>query len=69
MQRTTEFHDEITDTRISGTTGAVDLTAPRDTAVDVLDTHTSACDTPIHGVRLAHQSTAMWLAGGVITET
>jgi hypothetical protein len=63
MQRTADFHDQITDTRLSEAIGVVDHAATLDTAVDVLDTHTSARDTPIHRFLRACKSMATWLSG------
>ena len=63
MQRTADFHDQITDTRLSEAIGVVDHAATLDTAVDVLDTHTSAREAPIRGFLRARKPAATWLSG------
>jgi hypothetical protein len=63
MQRTTDFHDEITDTRLPEAADVVDDAAALDAAVDVLDAYTSAGDAPIRGFLRAREGPAPWLAG------
>ena len=62
MQRTTDFHDEITDARLPEAADVVDDAAALDAAVDVLDAHTSAGDAPIRGFLRAREGPAPWLA-------
>jgi hypothetical protein len=49
MQRTADFDDAISDTSLPEAVGVVDDATALDAAVDVLDTHTTAGDTPIGG--------------------
>ena len=61
MQRTTDFHDEITDARLPEAADVVHDAAALDAAVDVLDAHTSAGDAPIRGFLRAREGPAPWL--------
>jgi hypothetical protein len=63
MQRTADFHDPIADARLAEAVRVMDDAAALDTAVDVLDAHTSARDAPIRGCLRARKSTATWLPG------
>ena len=63
MQRTTDFHDEVTDTRLPEAADVVDDAAALDAAVDVLDAYTPAGDAPIRGFLRAREGPAPWLAG------
>ena len=47
MQGTADFHDAIANARLSETAGIVDNAAALDAAVDVLNAHAAARDTPI----------------------
>jgi hypothetical protein len=61
MQRTTDFHNEITDACLPEAADVVDDAAALDTAVDVLDAHTSAGDAPIRAFLRAREGPAPWL--------
>ena len=61
MQRTTDFHDEITDARLPEAADVVHDAAALDAAVDVFDAHTSAGDAPIGGFLRAREGPAPWL--------
>jgi len=58
MQPTADFHDPIADARFPQAAGIVDDAAALDAAVDVLDTHAAACDTPICRFLRARQGPA-----------
>jgi hypothetical protein len=47
MQGTADFHDAIANARLPETAGIVDNAAALDAAVDVLNAHAAARDTPI----------------------
>ena len=61
MQRTTDFHDEITDARLPEAADVVHDAAALDAAVDVLDAHTATRDAPIRGFLRAREGPAPWL--------
>jgi hypothetical protein len=61
MQRTTDFHDEITDARLPEAADIVDDAAALDAAVDVLDAHSTAGDASIRGFLRACEGPAPWL--------
>src|SRR5258705_3590503 len=63
MQRTTDFHDEITDARLPEAADVVHDAAALDAAVDVLDAHTSAGKAPIRGFLRAREGPAPRLLG------
>jgi len=63
MQRTTDFHNEITDACLPEAADVVDDAAALNAAVDVLDAHPSAGDAPIHGFLCAREGPAPWFAG------
>jgi hypothetical protein len=58
MQRTANFHHQIADARLPEAAGVVDDTTALDAAVDVLDTHATARDTPIGGFLCPCESAA-----------
>jgi hypothetical protein len=58
MKRTADFHDTIADARFPQAARIVDDATALDAAVDVLDTHAAACDTPIRRFRRARQGPA-----------
>jgi hypothetical protein len=64
MQRTANFHYQIADARLPEAVGVVDDTTALDAAVDVLDTHATARDTPIGGFLCPCESPAPRLLGG-----
>jgi hypothetical protein len=64
MQRTADFHDEIADTGFPEAVGVVDDATTLDAAVDMLDAHTPASDTSIHGFLRPCEGPAPWLLGG-----
>ena len=50
MQRTADFHDQISDTRLPQAADVMDDAAALDAAVDVLDAHAPTGDAPIRGL-------------------
>jgi hypothetical protein len=63
MQRTADFHDQVANTRLPQAVGIVDDATTLDTAIDVLDAHTTARDTPIGGFLGAREGAASRLPG------
>jgi len=63
MQRTADFHDHITDARLSQAVGVVDDAAALDTAVDMLDAHAPTRDASIRGFLRAREGAASRLPG------
>jgi hypothetical protein len=63
MQATTDFHDQITDTRLPQAAGVVNHATAFDAAVDVLNTHAAAGDASIHGFLGARQGSSSRFAG------
>jgi len=63
MQRTADFHDQVTDARLSEAAGIVDHTAALDAPVDVLDADAAARDAPIGRFWAARESSASGLTG------
>jgi hypothetical protein len=61
MQRTTDFHDQISDPRLPEAADIVDDAAALDAAVDVLDAHSTAGDASIRGFLRACEGPAPWL--------
>ena len=61
MQGTANFHEQITDAHLPQAAGVVDDAAALDTAVDVLDAHTSAGDTSIRRFLRPCESPTPWL--------
>jgi hypothetical protein len=49
MQRTADFHDEITDASLPQAAGVVDNATAFDATVDVRNAHTTTRDAPIRG--------------------
>jgi hypothetical protein len=64
MQGAADLHDPIADARLPQVARVVDDTAALDTAVDVLDAHAAARNTPICRLLRARQGPAPWLPGG-----
>jgi hypothetical protein len=58
MPCTTAFYDEIADALLAEAERVVDHATARDAAVDGLDTHATAGDTPIRGVLRARECPA-----------
>jgi hypothetical protein len=58
MQRTADFHDQITDAGLPEAAGVVDDAAAFDAAVDMLDARTPAGNPPIRGFLLAREGPA-----------
>jgi hypothetical protein len=52
MQRTADFHEQITDAHLSQAAGVVDDAAVLDTAIDMLDAHAPTRDASIRGFRV-----------------
>jgi hypothetical protein len=63
MQRTADFHDQVADACLPKAVGVVDDATALDTAVDVLDAHTSAGDTPSRGFLRLCKGSAPGLPG------
>ena len=61
MQRTADFHHQVTDTGLPEAAGVVDDATALDAAVDVLDAHATAGDTPIRGFLRARERSATTL--------
>jgi hypothetical protein len=64
MQRTADFHHTIADACLPQAAGVVDDATALDAAVDVLDTHASTRDAPIHCFLRACEGPASRLPGG-----
>jgi hypothetical protein len=63
MQRTADFHDQVSNTRLPQAVGVVDDATTLDTAVDVLDAHTTARDASIGSFLGAREGAASRLPG------
>jgi hypothetical protein len=63
MQRTTDFHNEMADSRLPQAAGVMDDATALDTAVDMLDADAAACDPSICGVLRPPEGSAPWLLG------
>ena len=63
MQPTADVHDQITDAHLPQAAGLVDHATAFDAAVDVLDAHAAAGDTPIGGFLGAREGSSSRFAG------
>src|SRR6266516_4562434 len=63
MQSTADFHDQITDACLSQAAGVVNNATAFDAAVDVLNTHAAAGETPIRGFLGARQGSSSRFTG------
>jgi hypothetical protein len=63
MQRTADFHDQLTDTHLPQAVRVTDDAAALDPAVDMLDADAAACDPSIGGFLRPRESSAPWLLG------
>ena len=63
MQRTTDLHDQIADTRLPEAANIMDDAAALDATVDVLDAHAPTGDAPIRGLLRACELPAARLPG------
>jgi hypothetical protein len=63
MQRTADFHDQISDTRLPEAADVMDDAAALDAAVDVLDAHAPTGDAPIRGLLRACELPSSRLPG------
>jgi hypothetical protein len=61
MQRTTDFHHQITDARLPQAAGVVNDAAALHTAVDVLNADAAACNPSIGGFLRPREGSAPWL--------
>ena len=63
MQPTAHFHDQITDARLPQTVGVLDNATAFDAAVDVLNAHAPAGNTPIRGFLGARERSSSRFSG------
>jgi hypothetical protein len=61
MQRTADFHEQITNPRLPQATGVMDDAAALDATVDVFEAHPSAGDAPIRSFLQAREGPPSWL--------
>ena len=69
MQRTADFHDQITDARFPQAADIVADAAALDTTIDVLDTHTPTSDAPIRGPLRAREARPRGFRVGMMIST
>jgi hypothetical protein len=63
MQRTADFHNQVTDADLPEAADVVDNAAALDAAVHMLDTHPPASDAPVGGFLRACEGSPPGLSG------